>query len=98
MRIEDDVIVEDVEMFKLRFELNEELMDCRVELAEPSVVDITIEDDDRELRGLSGWMYVYVRVYVAEKVANSRSNPCVIFHQCAIRPFWGIPPFISSTG
>jgi hypothetical protein len=46
VRIEDDVIVEDVEMFKLRFELNEELMDCRVELAEPSVVDITIEDDD----------------------------------------------------
>ena len=51
VRIEDDIIVEDVEMFKLRFELNQQLMDCRVELAEPSVVDITIEDDDREFKG-----------------------------------------------
>ena len=54
VRIEDNIIVEDVEMFKLRFELNQELMDCRVELAEPSVVDITIEDDDRELRERNG--------------------------------------------
>ena len=43
---------------------------------------------------LCGWVHI-----VPERNgANSRSNHHVIFHQCAIRPFQGIPPFISSTG
>ena len=46
--IVNDTIVEDEEMFQLGVVLSDELPSCGVELGDPSMVNITIEDDDRK--------------------------------------------------
>ena len=46
--IVNDDIVEDEEMFQLGVVLTDELLSCGVELVDPSMVDVTIKDDDRE--------------------------------------------------